>query len=127
MEKSRDPNEWIRRAKSNLVKSQITKTEDMLQEDLCFDLQQSAEKALKGLIIRLGLTPPKTHSLHELLDIIRTRMIVPDEMRKVMFLNNYAVSTRYPGDYTEITEEEFKEALEIAKYVFNWVVKNTKS
>lgn len=126
MDRSKDPKEWIRRAKSNLVKSKITKTEDMLYEDLCFDLQQSAEKALKGLIIRLGLTAPRTHSLHELLDIIRTRMIVPDEMRRVMFLNNYAVSTRYPGDYTEITEEEYKEALEVAEMVYNWVVENIK-
>ena len=34
----------------------------------------------------------------------------------------YAAQTRYPGDYEPLTDEDYKEALMIAEYVYNWVV-----
>jgi HEPN domain-containing protein len=43
---------WIRRAKSNLAIAKAGKpTGDVLYEDLCFDAQQAAEKALKALSV----------------------------------------------------------------------------
>lgn len=57
MGKKRDVKEWLRRAKSNLAKSKTPKTENILYEDFCFDCQQCAEKALKGLIITYGIDP----------------------------------------------------------------------
>ena len=42
--------EWLKRAKSNLARAKAGKvSEDILYEDLCFDAQQAAEKALKAL------------------------------------------------------------------------------
>ena len=42
--------DWLRRAKSNLERARVGKIKDeILYEDLCFDCQQSAEKALKAL------------------------------------------------------------------------------
>ena len=43
-----------------------------------------------------------------------------------MSINSYAVVTRYPSDYTEIDEEEYKRTLEIAQRVYDWAVENTK-
>jgi HEPN domain-containing protein len=39
------PQEWLARAKSNLVMARREKTEDLFWEDLCFETQQAAEKA----------------------------------------------------------------------------------
>ena len=35
-------------------------------------------------------------------------------------LTIYAVQTRYPGEYEEITKEEYKEAVKIAKTCLEW-------
>jgi HEPN domain-containing protein len=44
--------EWIKRSKSNLERAKAGQvSEDILFEDLCFDCQQSVEKALKALLI----------------------------------------------------------------------------
>ncbi len=59
-----DPREWLRRARSNLsqAKGGIGLPEVYL-EDLCFQAQQAAEKALKGVLIALGIHFPHTHDL----------------------------------------------------------------
>jgi len=35
-------------------------------------------------------------------------------------LTDYAVTARYPGDYEEVTNEEYLEAMVIAERVFAW-------
>jgi HEPN domain-containing protein len=48
--------EWLKRAKSNLNRgkeSQDLEAREIFIEDLCFDLQQCAEKALKALTSRI--------------------------------------------------------------------------
>ena len=41
-----DPREWLNRAKSNLARSRVV-MEEIYLEDLCFDAEQAAEKAIK--------------------------------------------------------------------------------
>ena len=43
-----------------------------------------------------------------------------------MDLTNYAVQTRYPGGYDEITKEEYKKAVKIAKDCLEWIEKTIK-
>ncbi len=49
--------------------------------------------------------------------------MVPDEIKDSISLTAYAVSTRYPGDFEPVDEEEYQETLETAEKVFNWVRK----
>lgn len=126
MDKSRNVKEWLRRAKSSLAKAKLPITDDILFEDMCFDAQQSAEKSMKSLIIHLGLKPHKTHSARVLIDELKKRIPVPEAILYVIELDDYAVTTRYPDDYREVSEEEYKEAIEIAENVFNWVIENIK-
>ena len=37
-------------------------------------------------------------------------------------LNNYAFSTRYPDDFSPISEEEYRNAVKIAENVYIWVL-----
>ena len=54
--------EWLKRAKSNLARAKAGKvSEDILYEDLCFDAQQAAEKALKALCIVHGVKFSRVH------------------------------------------------------------------
>ncbi len=44
-----DPVEWLNRAKSNLERAKMA-IPGVYLEDLCFDAQQAAEKAVKALL-----------------------------------------------------------------------------
>ena len=95
-----DSRVWLRRARSNLERARLGRaSEEILYEDLCFDAQQAAEKALKAVLVHLGVSVPKTHSIGYLLDLIERsqRIHVLKSVRDAMVLTDYAVSTRYPG------------------------------
>jgi HEPN domain-containing protein len=66
---------------------------------VCFHCQQSAEKYLKALLEEAGATIPKTHDLERLLDLVLPyHPSLGGHRRGLRSLNDYAVSTRYPGD-----------------------------
>jgi HEPN domain-containing protein len=111
---------WLKRARSNLERAKAGKTsKEILFEDLCFDCQQAVEKSLKALLIHLNKVFPKTHSIGRIVELIEeTGTDVPEEIKDSVVLTEYAVSTRYPGDYEPVLEEEYKAALEMAKKFF---------
>lgn len=116
---------WLRRARSNLARAQLgQETPDILYEDLCFDAQQAAEKALKGLLAYLSLDIPRTHSVGYLLKLIDEsgRIRVPVRLEEAAILTDYAVTTRYPGDWDPIDETEYERALLLAQHVYEWVL-----
>jgi HEPN domain-containing protein len=116
---------WLRHSKSCLSLGQTEKTEDICYEDLCFQLQQAAEKALKAYLVFLGIDPPKTHSFNLILRELEKFIDCPKELEEVIDLNDYAVQTRYPGDFTQIDEAEYHEARRIARFVYDWVTQQT--
>ena len=117
--------EWLKRARSNLEKARVGKVSDgILYEDLCFDCQQAVEKSLKALLVYLNIIFPFTHSIARLLELIEESGInVPELIKDSIVLTDYAVTTRYPGDYEPVYEDEYKESVYIGEQVFNWVKK----
>ena len=68
------PQEWLRRARSNLARARADRNlPDVLYEDLCFDAQQAAEKAIKALLVHRQVRFPKTHDLLDLLTLLTER------------------------------------------------------
>jgi HEPN domain-containing protein len=112
---------WLERAESSYKLGIIEETEGIFYEDLCFQLQQACEKSLKALLIHNDIDPPKTHSFGILLEEIKKITQIPSEIKDVISLNNYAVQTRYPGDYVPVDEEEYLEIKEISENVLKWV------
>jgi len=117
---------WLERAKSSLEISKIAISNNVYYEDLCYQAQQAAEKGLKGLLIYYGIEPEFTHNIGILLNELEKYTEVTSNIREAMELTNYAVQTRYPGDYAEITKEEYKKAVKIAKDCLDWVENNIK-
>ena len=115
--------DWLRRAKSNLERARGGKIkEEILYEDLCFDCQQAAEKAIKAFLISIDKEFPPTHSIARLLEIVsETQTEIPAAIYKAIALTDYAVKTRYPGEIEPLTKEDYEEALKIAETVYNWV------
>lgn len=116
-----DPGVWLARAKSNLARARVGRTSpEVVWDDPCFDAQQAAEKALKALLIALGIPFPKTHDLARLLELIRPHLPVPPGLEDLVRLNPFAVAGRYPGDLPEATEEDWEEALLLAEQAVAW-------
>lgn len=127
----KDYSVWLKRAKSNLeLARNINKNffeeygGEICFEDACFELQQSAEKALKALLIYSGSDFPKTHDIAELIKLIKkhTTIEIPEQIKKAVRLTPYPVITRYPN-FAKINEDKYKEALELADSVYGWVKK----
>ena len=114
-------NDWIARAKSAYKCALVEKDEDIFYEDLCYQLQQSVEKAIKGLLIYYGVDPEFTHSIGKLLVELKKHTEIPEYIMETSKLTDYAVETRYPGDYVEISKEEYEKAIVIANDCLNWV------
>ena len=92
-----DPHRWIDRARSNLTRAKHI-IEGVYLEDLCFDAQQAAEKAIKAVLIFLGVRFPRTHDLAELLTLVeKAGWSVPEKVKRASMLTPYAVESRYPG------------------------------
>ena len=116
-----DPREWLRRAESNLVQAQRNASGICL-EDLCFQAQQAAEKALKAVLIARRRRLAYTHDLAALFHFIeQSGQPVPDDVKRTVRLSDYAVETRYPGLFEPVAEEEYREALELAERCVEWV------
>ena len=115
-----DPREWINRAKSNLVRARAINPEVLL-EDLCFDSQQCAEKAIKAVFVRRGERFPLIHDLEELLQrLARAGVNVPKYVWDADELSRFAVVTRYPGMADPVTRREYRRAVRIAAAILRW-------
>lgn len=65
---------------------------------------------------------PRTHVLETLLDLLQVNDIaVPTNVDEAFALTQYAVQTRYPGDWEIVVGEEARLALTTAERVLNWV------
>lgn len=90
-------------------------------EDLCFDAQQAAEKAIKAVLISRGVAFPHVHDLADLLTLlIRSGARVPDDVKEAERLTRFAVANRYPGVGEPVIAEEHEEAVAIAETVVRW-------
>jgi HEPN domain-containing protein len=116
------PVEWLRRAKSNLIRAQQPRPEGVCWEDLCFDAQQAVAKALKALLVHRNIPFRYVHDIAELLTLVEQDGIsLPEDVRLAASLSDYAVAARYPGPMEPVTEEEYQEAIALAEAVLRWV------
>lgn len=117
---------WLKRAESNIRLAINGKQEGVFFEDLCFEAQQAAEKALKAMLIFLSEEYPRVHSFGMLLECLEKHIKIPERIKDVIELSDYAVQTRYPGDYYPLSEDEYERAINIAKQTLTWVKENIK-
>ena len=111
----------MKRADSALALGRVAKTDEIIYEDLCFQLQQAVEKAMKALLVYNDIEPPITHSFAVLIRKMRKAFEVPKIIERVIELEDYAVQTRYPGDYSAVDEAEYREASHIAMLAMSWI------
>lgn len=120
-----DPEAWLARARSNLRIAELGNAQPgVFLEDLCFEAQQAAEKALKAVCVCHGVDFPKTHSVVVLGDLLEQGGLrIPPEVRDAGGLTAYAVQARYPDWGEAVTLVEYEEALRLARGVVVWAEK----
>jgi HEPN domain-containing protein len=108
---------WVRKAEADYLGARRnSRGKTPLHDLVCFHCQQCAEKYLKGLLVELGLTVPKTHILDNLLGLLRPHHPTLRSLRRGMgFLTQFAVETRYPGE--DATKRQAEAALRWADRV----------
>ena len=118
------PRDWLARARSNLLLAESGRQRGVFLEDLCFEAQQAAEKALKAVCVFYKIEFPKTHSLITLTGLLEQADVqLPPEVREADALTSYAVQARYPGWDEAVTESEYQRTLTIARHVITWAEK----
>jgi HEPN domain-containing protein len=115
------PAAWMQRAESSLALARM-QAETVELEDLCYQAQQSVEKALKAIYLAKSARFPRSHNLDHLLQGLEELGIeIPESVDLASRLTRYAVETRYPGFFDAVTSQEYQEALGMAEAVLAWV------
>jgi HEPN domain-containing protein len=118
-----DPREWLNRAQSNLARAQGP-LPNVYLEDLCFDAQQAAEKAIKAVFIAHALPFPYIHDLGRLLTLLAQAGVrVPKYVSESDRLTRFAVEARYPGLSGPVTKSDHRRAVRIATGVVGWATR----
>ena len=117
-----DPHEWLNRARSNLLRAkEDVRLPGAYLEDLCFDTQQAAEKAVKAVLLHRGVSFPYVHDLTALLSLLENHgESIPPNVRDAGRLTRFAIVSRYPGSAEPVTQEEYRNAVAIAQAVLQW-------
>jgi len=117
--------QWFQKAENDLlnVKNNLM-AEHYPADTVCFHCQQAAEKYLKGFLARHQISFAKTHDMLTLLQ--QVRQFAGGEVSvlsdKVLLLDEYSVSIRYPQEYAEEPgEEEVRAAYQAALDVRTWI------
>ena len=111
--------EWIYKADQDITSAEALLSQDPpLLYPSCFHSQQAAEKYLKAYLTRRQVEFPKTHSIREILNLVKT---VDEELATELLpataLTPYGVEVRYPGDIPEPSQRETEDAILLAKKV----------
>jgi HEPN domain-containing protein len=117
---------WLARARSSLEYAKAKVSHLVYYEEQCYQAQQAAEKALKGLLIYYNEEPEFTHNIDKILKALSKYTEIPADIQKSSELTDYAVFTRYPGTYDDVTKEEYEESIVIASACLEWVTSKIK-
>jgi len=114
--------EWLRFSEMDLSSANfLTGHWPLPVEIICFHCQQSAEKALKGVLVLNNTTPPKIHELDKLFNLCKPFVSGIDTIwDSCNTLNQYSVMPRYP-DEIQISEGAMRRALTSAAAVLDFV------
>ena len=99
------PEAWLKQANNDLSLAELAKDNGFLAQ-ACYHASQAAEKALKGALLELGIEPPHTHVLIELVQRLEQAGLNGSEFNALPLrgLSRMAIQSRYPMDATPPSE-----------------------
>jgi HEPN domain-containing protein len=84
---------------------------------IAYHAQQCAEKCLKAFLVFQNVDFPYTHNIRSLLTLCEALADWPAALGDAQELTAYAVTARYPGEDSIVTDEEARRAVRLAEQV----------
>ena len=120
------PEAWLKQAHDDLALAELAKDNGFMAQ-ACYHASQAAEKALKGALLELGIEPPHTHVLNELvqrlgnagLDVATLDALPLRGLSRMAIQSRYPVDTTAPADLFDRTDAE--QAIKTAEAVLDIV------
>jgi len=114
---------WLVYAREDMQTAQvILEHPTIAYRHVCGLSQQAAEKALKATLIFLRVEFPRTHDLDVLLKLIPSDWSVKQLIPDLATLTEWAVESRYPGDWPEANQEDAEYALNQASQILQTIL-----
>ncbi len=73
------------------------------------------EKCIKALLVFYSKDVPKIHDIGELVHYLPDKAVVPLDIVEQETLSDYAVASRYPGDWEPYSREDAIKAFNMAE------------
>ena len=118
------PDAWLHQARNDLALAQLAKDNGFLAQS-CYFASQAAEKGLKGALLELGVEPPHTHVLNDLVQRLGDNGLNTDQLETLPLrgLSRMAIQSSYPLDATPPSDlfdpADAEQALATAAEVLN--------
>lgn len=111
--------DWIQKAENDLVTAVHTlKLRRKCPTDtVCYHAQQCVEKYVKALLTLLNIDFPRTHDLTILARRLPKEVKLTSTLEELDRMTEYAITSRYPGDYEVISLAEARKAVQIARQI----------
>ena len=95
------PDAWLRQAQNDLALAHLAKDNGFLAQS-CYYASQAAEKGLKAALLELGIEPPHTHVLNDLVERFGNNGLNIEQLKELPLrgLSRMAIQSRYPLDAT---------------------------
>ena len=125
IERLAEVHRWLRYAREDLVAAEaMLVQEEVMPRHTCWLAQQSAEKALKAVLVFLQIDFPHWHDLDALRNRIPEGWSLKADHPDLSALTEWAVEARYPGDWPEAVERDAQVAVEQARAIWHSVCRD---
>jgi len=116
--------QWIMRADDDLRLAELIMSySEPVYWAAAFHAQQCAEKALKGLLTFHDIRAGKTHDISNLLKLSVPVLGDLEQFKdRAGVLTTYAVDSRYPVPYRDISKEDAVKAIGTARSIFEFIL-----
>lgn len=116
---------WLGYARSDLKAAQtLMASPDHYPRQVCFLVQQAAEKALKAALISEQIEFPFTHDLDRLRNLLPARWQVKASFPELADMTIWAIEARYPADMPEVLPVDAQRAILIAEQILEMIESN---
>ena len=116
---------WLTYAHSDFNAARtLLQNPDHYPRQVCFLAQQSAEKALKAILVYLEIEFSFTHDLDRLRDLIPESWQLKSKYPDLADLAIWAIESRYPGDMPEVGEMDAEQALKTAEALYETIARS---
>ena len=124
------PEAWLKQAHNDLALARLAKDNGFMAQ-ACYHASQAAEKALKGALLELGIEPPHTHVLNDLVQQLEneeskvaTLNALPLRgLNRIAIQSRSTVETTAPADLFDLSDAE--QAIKTAEAVLDSSIWNS--